>query len=410
MLVGVGVAAALVTGGLVLALLVGDGGAGDSSSAERAPTELSERWAATLEGPVSALKGTEDMIVALTGTEPMLVGFDVESGAQRWRAPAPRGYLASMDVIDQVVVLRYLHSDGGSVAAFDVTSGRALWSKALMRGREPFVAGEPVMRGFDRNVVAHVDLFDPMTGASRGSIDGDEVSFSSTSIHAQADGVIELFDRRTFEIQGRVDLAELGVDQFRATAASTDAGLVVATFERAMLLDDEGEVVSAVAFSTRLDAPWVLDELDGSGRFLLLQGQTRAMVLTVRDGTLVELWTRRARVVDWFLDDSHQILVVQSNDQNMESRLELVDATSGDSIWTGRELVFPADSSPIVRGGNGFIAGAEDDPFTLVAYSLDGSSLWRLPVGDRDWITMVGAALVTVDRTAPSRATLTLLS
>ena len=123
--------------------------------------------------------------------------------------------------------------------------------------------------------------------------------------------VVEWYDRDTFDLQARVDLASLALDPFPTAGAPTDAGLVIAAFDRAWLLDRDGAVASSVSLSRKLVAPWRLDELDGSGRHLVLQGVDTTTLLTVRDGRLEELWTRRVVPIGSLVDYEQTILTVQ---------------------------------------------------------------------------------------------------
>ena len=405
-----GMVAAIAVGLLVSRIVVG-GDAGESSKGERIPTQVREQWTTKLGGPVFSVTGTTDSIVAMTGADPALVALDAGTGAERWRVPASAQNLTSMDVIDDVVVVQYFSAEGGSLAGFDVQDGRRLWSVQLRRAREALVADERVVGSLSPMAESGIDLYDPATGARLGSIEGDEVSISSASVRRRAGDVVELFDRNTFAPKGRIDLAGLGLDRFAVSAASTDAGLVVATFDRAILIDDDGTVVSSLALSRRLDAPWVLDELDGSGRFLVLRGRSRTTLLTVREGALGELWTRPAQVVGWFVDESHQVLALQPViGQPLPPPMEVVEATSGRTIWSGQESTLRVAWTWGVLGRNGFIAAVEDEPSTLGGYRLDGTLLWRLPVADRAWITFVPGALISVDVTTPASPTLTLFS
>src|SRR5262249_43750882 len=155
------------------------------------------------------------------------------------------------------------------------------------------------------------EFLDPQTGTREAAFEGQEVTLSSTSIRRRVGNVSEWYDRNTFDLRAKIDLARLDLDGLRTAGAPTDAGLVLATYDRAWLVDRDGEVVSSLTLSKKLVAPWSLDELDGSGRYLVLQGVNSTTLLSIRDGQLVELWTRPVAPIDWMMDYSRTVLTVQ---------------------------------------------------------------------------------------------------
>jgi outer membrane protein assembly factor BamB len=408
-LVGIGVvAAAAAVVGVTVSRLAHDRDAGGSSTPDRIPTQLRERWTTTLDRPVVTVTGTEDVIVALAGGE--LVTLDPASGSERWRVPAP-AEVGELEVIDGVVVFHDVSPDGSALAAFDVDDGRRVWSKTLRRGPDVTLADdELVVPGFGAGgMVSSLEFLDPRTGDRRAAFEGEEISMSSTAIRRRVDDRVEWYDRDTFDLRASVDLAALGLDRFRTEGAPMDAGLVIATFDRAWLLDSDGAVVSSLSFSTNLRAPWSLDELDGSGRYVALQGVNATTMLTVRDGELHELWTRPVAPVEWMTDYSRTIFTTEGwNDGG--PLMQVVDAATGRAIFSVRP---PRLNGRSLRS-NGFVAGTEardDGTWTAVGYDFDGRELWRLPVPDRGWPTLLPGALLTVGYDAEVRTTrLTLLS
>jgi outer membrane protein assembly factor BamB len=370
---------------------------------------------------VAAVTGNEDTIIAAIGPQPELVALDADSGTERWRAAAPGASLISLNVVDGVVVADYLDPRGDqSLVGFDLDDGHQLWRARIADGRGSSAGDGLVVRRFDPGRVrTSVDLLDAANGARVGSIEAEEISMSSTSIHRRTGDVVEWYDADSFEFRGRLDLAALDLKSFEADVAPTDAGLVVATARQALLVDASGLVVSSVCLPSEVAGPTTLDELDGSGRFVVLQGATDTTMLSVRDRRLEVLWTRSARAVDWLIDDSHQLVAIlpwgdQPGAYDLGAPwMELVDATSGRSTWAGR-LSRVVEGPFDVLGRNGFVAagalvggGAQ----SVAGYSFDGTELWRHPVtaGGRP-LALVPGGLVRIGMTASGAATLTLLS
>ncbi len=405
-LVGVGVLAAALVG-VTVSRLGNDRDAGETSP-DRIPTEVRERWTTTLDRPVATVTGNADVVVALAGGE--LVTLDAGSGSERWRVPAP-ARVGELEVIDSVVVFHDVSPDGSTLAAFDVGDGHLVWSKMLRRGPDVTLADdELVVPGFGAGgMVSSLEFLDARTGRRRAAFEGEEVSMSSTAIRRRVDDRVEWYDRDTFDRRASVDLGPLGLDRFRTAGAPTDAGLVIATFDRAWLLDPHGAVVSSLSFSTKLTAPWSLDETDGSGRYVALQGVNETTMLTVRDGELRELWTRPVAPVEWMTDFSRTIFTSERWNDG-EPKMQVVDAATGRAIFSGR----PPRLDGLSLRSNGFVAGTEareDGTWTAVGYDFDGRELWRLPVPDRGWPTLLPGALLTVGYDAEVRTTtLTLLS
>jgi outer membrane protein assembly factor BamB len=415
------VAAAVIATGLTAWRITRDG-EGDESAGDRIPTHADERWTVTLDASsVATVTGSGDTIVAAVGPEPRLVALDADSGVERWRVPAPDESLISLEVGDDVVVADYLDAGGDqSLAGFDLGDGRRLWTARVAQGRGSIVTDALIVPRFVRaQVTAVVDLLDVSSGNHLASIAADEISMSSTSIVRRQGDHVEWYDPDTLERRGRVDLDATDLQRFESSFAPTDAGLVAATSQRAVLVDASGTVVSSVRLSTGRDGPPTLDELDGSGRFVVVEGATETTMLTIRDGRLEALWTRSARAVDWLIDDSHQLLAIlpwgdQPGAYDLGAPwMEVVDATTGRPTWAGR-LTRSVEGSFSVLGGNGFVAAGASTAFgppTVAGYAFDGTELWRHPVvaGGRP-LTLLSGALVAVGATASGAATLTLLS
>ncbi len=416
------VAAVVIIAGGLAAWWTRRDGAGDEPATDRIPAHAVERWSVTLDASsVAAVTGTGDSIVAAVGPEPQLVALDAGTGTERWRVPAPDQSLISLDVVDHIVVADYLDAGGDqSLAGFDLGDGRRLWTARVARGRGSIVSDAMIVPRLEREqVTAVVDLLDVTNGIQVGALAADEIWMTSTSIILRQGDHVEWYDPGTFERWGRIELATLGLERFKAAVAPTEAGVVVATSQQAILVDASGTVISSVPLSTERDGPPTLDELDGSGDHVVLQGATNITMLTVRAGRLQVLWTRSARAVDWLIDDAHQLLAIlpwgdQPGAYDLGAPwMEIVDATSGDPIWAGR-LTRSVEGSFSVLGRNGFIAAGVspgDGPPSVAGYAFDGTELWRHPVlaGERP-LTLLPGALVTVDTTASGEATVTLLS
>jgi hypothetical protein len=407
--VAVVVAAVAATAVVMVPRLSGDDDGTEASALDRIPTQIRARWTARFDGPVGAVTGTEDVIVARAGAE--LVALDAGSGAELWRVPVP-GEAGELEVMDGVVVYHDVADTPQSLAGFDLHDGHRLWSMELRQGPQMTLAGDNVViPGFSASgMVNFVEFLDPQTGGRLAAFEGQEIALSSTAIRRRVGDVVEWYDRDTFDLRARVDLARLGLHGLRIVGAPTDGGLVLATFDRAWLLDDAGQLVSSLSLSKKLVAPWSLDELDGSGRSVVLQGVDTTTLLTVRDGQLVELWTRPVAPIDWMMDYSRTILTVQQRSSEGSALVRVVDAPTGRAIFSGRQ---PGLHGPAL-GRNGFVAGtepADDGSWSVVGYDFNGAELWRLPVPQRGWPTLVPGALLTIDDDTDARATtLTLLS
>jgi hypothetical protein len=401
--VGVVMAAAITT--LVVLSLSRDRDEADASALDRIPTQLRERWSVTLDQPVGVVTGTDRVVVAHTGTE--LVTLDASSGTERWRVPAPSD-VGAVQIIEGVVVFHDLSGGDESLTGFDVDDGDRLWSRVLRQRPAVTLTGDSVViPGFSAGgMVSSVELVDPRTGRRLAAFEGEEITMSSTAIRRRVDDVVEWYDRDTFDLRARIDLAPLGLGRFRTAGAPTDAGLVLATFDRVWLLDREGTVVSTLSLSSKLTAPWGVDELDGSGRYVVLQSVDATTLLTIRDGRLQELWTKPVAPVEWMMDHFRTVVTVR----NLEGTEQVVEAATGRAIFSGRQPGL--DGLTLAR--NGFVAGTEsreDGSWTIVGYDFDGTELWRLPVPERGWPALLPGALLTIDHDTAARATtLTLLS
>jgi hypothetical protein len=210
LVVAAGVASAAMLAVLALPRLTAEPDATDASALERIPTQIRERWTAAFDQPIGAVTGTEDVIVALAGPE--LVMLDAGSGTQRWRVPAPNA-VGELEVIDDVVV--FLHAAGGrqSLSGFGLDDGHRLWSKTLRQGSEMTLAADKlVIPGFSAGgMVSSLEFLDPHMGSRLAAFEGEEVTMSSTAIRRRVNDVVEWYDRDTFDLLARVDLATLGL-------------------------------------------------------------------------------------------------------------------------------------------------------------------------------------------------------
>jgi hypothetical protein len=404
----IGILAAVAMSVFVVTRLTADRDTATSAVLDRIPTHIRARWTATLEGPVAAVTGTDDVVVAWAGTE--LIAFDAGSGTERWRVSAPSD-VGEIEVIHGVVVFHDLSGRAQSLAGFDLHDGRRLWSRMLRQGPQARLAADGlVITGLTAGgIVNSLQLVDPRTGNRLAAFEGDDITMSSTTIRRRVGDVVEWYDRTTFDLRDRIDLSTLALDRFHTAGVATDAGLVIATFDRAWLLNDDGTILSAVSLSQQLDAPWDLDELDGSGHHIVLQGVNATTLLTVDDGTLHEEWTRPVAPVDWMIDYSRTVFAMGQRSDD-ETALRVVAPTTARSIFSGRVPRLHGSA----LGGNGFVAGTEptqDGSWSVVGYDFDGAELWRLPVATSGWPILLPGALLTVDQDdgAPA-ATLTLRS
>jgi hypothetical protein len=382
--------------------LTGDRDDVTSVALDRIPIHIRERWMATLEGPVTALTGTDEVVVAWAGTE--LVAFDAHSGIERWRVPAPSDD-GEIEVIHGVVVFHDLTRRAQSLSGFDLHEGHRLWSRTLRHGPQASLDGDGlVITGVAAGgMVNSLQLIDPRTGNRLAAFGGDDITMSSTTIRLRVGDVVEWYDRTTFDLRYRIDLSTLGLDRFRTAGVATDVGLVIAAFDRAWLVDGTGTILSTLSFSQQLDAPWGLDELDGSGHHLVVQGVNATTLLTVDDGTLREEWTRPVAPVDWMIDYSRTMSAIQRNED--ETPVQVVAPTTGRAIFSGRQSRFHGPA----LGSNGFVAGTEpteDGSWSVVGYDFDGHELWRLPVPSSGWPILLPGALLTVDQDAQAPTTI----
>jgi outer membrane protein assembly factor BamB len=424
-LVGISVVA-IVVGGLASSRLTDDVTPATSSERDRIPVDAREQWTAGLDATaVTAVTGTSDTVLATTGPEPMLVALAVESGRERWRARVPRSEVVALEVVEGVVIAVSLDVDGEqSMAAFDARDGRVLWTETLAAGGQALLAEGQILVirfGASGRVVA-VELLDPATGERRARVAGDEVSLSPAAVQRRDGPVIEWYERRSFEPRGRVRLPGEALARVSAGGvAPTSAGLVVATPRAVTLLDPDGTVLSVAEVASEPDQFGALDVdgLDGSGRFVVLQGRGHVTMLSIADGMLRELWTSRAWMVDWLIDDGRALVAIVpqraegNDDRASDPSLLIVDAATGRPIWTGglARAVVPFRG---ILTDNGFIAAGESDGTTSSAvngYALDGTARWRHSAAGDVGTTFVPGALVTVGvDAATGAATLTLFS
>jgi hypothetical protein len=375
---------------------------------DRIPTHIRARWTATLDGPVAAVTGTDDIVVAWAGTE--LVAFDAGSGTERWRVSAPSG-LGEIEVIHDVVVFHDLSGRAQLLAGFDLRDGRRVWSRMLRQGPQARLAADGVViAGFTAGgIVNSLEFVDPRTGHRLAAFEGDDITMSSTTIRRRVGDVEEWYDRSTFDLRDKVDLRALALDRFRTAGVATDVGLVIATFDRAWLLDGRGTILSTVSFTHAVDAPWGLDELDGSGHHLVLQGVNTTTLLTVDGGILHEEWTRPVAPVDWMIDYSHTMSAIRQRNDD-ESAEPVVAPATGRAIFSGRQPQLHGAA----LGSNGFVAGTEpteNGSWSVVGYDYDGHELWRRPVPTGGWPILLPGALLTINQDSQGpRSTLTLFS
>jgi outer membrane protein assembly factor BamB len=424
-IVGIGVVG-LLAGGVAISRLAHDVAPAGSSERDRIPVHARERWTATLDAAsVDAVTATPDTVVAATGPEPTLVALAADSGRERWRAPVPWPDVVALEVVDGVVVAVSLDEAGEqSIAGLDLRDGRVLWAETLAAGGQAQLAeGQIVVVRFGTSgrVIA-VELVDPATGERRRSVAGDEVSLSSRSVQRRDGDVIEWYERGSFEPRGRMRLPDQALASLSPRGvAPTAAGLVVATPRVVTLLGPDGAVLSVAEVSSERDHLEAIevDGLDGSGRFVMLQGRGHVTMFSIADGTLTEQWSRRAWMVDWLIDSERQLVAlvpqraVGGDNGPAGASLVIVDATTGRPMWSGglARAVVPFRG---ILTDNGFIAAADPDvsvSSAVTGYDLDGATRWRHPIADDVRTTFVSGALVTVGADAATGdVTLTLVA
>jgi outer membrane protein assembly factor BamB len=418
-------AAALVVAGGALAVIERSGGdvsaPAGSSAVARIPDHAVKRWAATVDGRVSSVIGTEDVVLATTSDPfPTITALAADTGAVLWTSPAqvvtdgPFGAVAGNAVFRANPPGRL-----PELVAFDVHTGEVVW-------RHPFPkidagwdvdARRVLVIRYDsrRNRTTGVDLLDPATGATRASIDGADILLGERTAQVRDGDTFEVYDLDTLTSIGRITVPSLHDRPARIVPTAT--GTVAVIDGKVLLLDGAGRITASAeipAFdtSTAPDA-WAVP---GSG-VVVIQAGDMAAAVTVGSGRVRVTWTRRV----WVLDRRHvgKLVVVLAEHiwtaatPASNTPVYVIDAATGDDVWSGTiDTSMPADG---ILTANGFVAnlrlpGESGRSVAIGGIDLRGHVRWRR-IRDGVNLALVPRGVVEAGPTPgqPDRTTLTML-
>jgi hypothetical protein len=258
--------------------------------------------------------------------------------------------------------------------------------------------------------LTELDLIDPHTGRTRRSIEGD-ITWFVDGVQTRDGDVLRLFDLDTFERTDQVSLPALHGEPARI--APTETGTLAITATRAVLFDARGVPLSSHPLEPQEGgvAPLVLD----LGGVVVVQSGEVVTALTVADGQIGVAWSRPGELADRTGSGEHALLAVQAPSSRLspssDAPITLVDATTGNTAWTGLAPVRPpeqllADNGLVAEGATGSRSRR-----ALAGVGLDGTVLWRHTVTAGADTALIDGAVVEYEAT-PGRndkTTLTLL-
>ncbi|HEU4841499.1 MAG TPA: hypothetical protein VFT09_08655, partial [Ilumatobacteraceae bacterium] len=403
--------AALTVTAAVVALRDGSAAVGD---VPQLPRDARQRWSATVDDVVvGRVVGSSRALVLTDDDRHQIVVLDARTGRERWRRDGDVGTVA---VVGGHVVATEAHGDGRTaVVARSLDSGGVAWSRDL-RGDErvEIERGQVLVATTPAAGRQRLELVDVATGRVAGAVDAARVTRSRAQVQARDGDLVTVYGRRRFERLGAVDLRSLGMGGPDVAVAISSAGPLVAAGATLVLVADDGSrraelaLAPFVAGATRVG----IDVLDEAGRLVAVQQGDHLLVVAAEDGSLRELWSGSAWLVDWHLDAERELLAVAGRTGSIVAMPpQVVDVRTGEVVWDGPAAV--QQSSPLrVFGGDGFISVQRDGRVgtapSVVGYDLDRVEQWRRPIDRRAWPTLVDAGLVTVLPGPGSASTVTL--
>jgi hypothetical protein len=414
----VGVTAAVVVAAALAVAVTRSGGRreDDSSAIDRIPTTAAAQWSTSIGGDVTAVTGTDDVVVAVADAT-TLTAVDRRTGSVRWSRTLAPLQVQDVTVVDGVVVAATTHAGvrfGDRLIGVDAGSGDERWRLPLadnvgawMDGHEVIVPHvrrhHPVLRG--------LDLIDPHTGATVRSITGDDIGFTGDDVQVRDGDTFRVYDLATFEPTAVVVLPALRGEPARIV--TTAAGTLAVTSSQAALFDERGALVSSVPLGPST-ADYVPFSWDLHG-IVVVQIDDVVKAVTVRDGRVEVAWSRRGNLLDRTGDGERARVAVMPPDgplDPMTGALAAVwEASTGATIWTGKVPTRP-DGFDVLTG-NGFVAEqATGDSFrrAIAGIGLDGTVLWRHRVRRGSDTALVDGAVIELGPTPGRRneSTLTL--
>jgi outer membrane protein assembly factor BamB len=157
---------------------------------------LTTKWTGTTAGPVQSSPAVVNGVVYVGSAGGSMHAFNATTGASLWTAGSSSPVNSSPAVVDGVV---YVGANNDRVYAFDATSGATLWS-ALTGGEvfsSPAVANGTVFVGSSDG---HLYAFDATTGArvwsatTRGFVESSPAVVDGTVYVGSGDGNLYAFD------------------------------------------------------------------------------------------------------------------------------------------------------------------------------------------------------------------------
>jgi outer membrane protein assembly factor BamB len=397
----VAVAGAVGVGAGVVIALTGRGDP-DRTEREPIPSEIVERWTATVDGnPVTQLAGSDEMIVASVGWDPSLVGLDAQTGAEVWRVEAARDTVDELHVIDDVVLAHgfQVEDERQTMTAIDLATGGWLWTRRFDINEAVWVAdtGIAVTRFTDDSLreASAVELLEPASGVRRAGLSGGGLVVDRSSVQRRNGEVLDVFDRDSLERVRQIDLSRFPVES-PLLAEPVDGGTVVVSGRRLLLLDRDGRISSR----GQLDEHRVPSGLslfsDGSGEHVIVQAEDHATVFSTSEGQLRRVWTGRVWLADSMLSDRGLILAAFGIPGSGSGRpeMQVINADTEHVLWQGSpEAGFGVE--PLSLRSNGFLAvDTESELQSIHAHRLDGTPMWARLAEPFTDVAVVAGALV----------------
>ncbi len=251
-------------------------------------------------------------------------------------------------------------------------------------------------------------------GAVAAAVDGERVTWSRTQVQARDGDHVTVYGRRRFERLAAVDLGRVDMVRPDVAVAISSAGPLVAAGSTLVLVGRDGRRRAELALAAFVEGATRvgIDVLDDAGRIVAVQQGDHLLVVSAQDGSLRELWSGSAWLVDWHLDAERELMAIAGRTGSIVAMPpQVVDARTGQEVWDGPAAV--QQSSPLrVLGGDGFISvqreGTVGAAPVIVGYDLDRVEQWRRTIDRRAWPTLVSAGLVTVVPGPGSASTVTL--
>ena len=354
------------------------------------PRSIEQKWSAVLPGSGSALATNidvagDDLVVVVVDDgsrdRTSVVGFDVETGAARWR----RGFsfappeVRILGVVDERVVLEQFSPSGRRLFALATTDGSTQWdTEVVSNAFSVILEGTSVIgRVVDDGETPPVTQFlDPETGELVGVVAGWPLStdLAGTWFVGGPDGVVS------------IDLSDGWSPSVSVAGAGVTADeqlLVVG--DRLVVLGRLGTLTELVAGErVRLGVVDGLTDLDsafpsGGATFVGVGPETVVGAELVGDAVRVT-WRIEGTVRNYGVTERGLMLALSEAGAGFVDGDEfvVVDGVSGDRLASSGPAP-AADQVPVIVGDGFIVTRATVDGRERIGHDLDGTVLWRLP-------------------------------